>query len=152
MTGEGEVEAALASGRRRTTSGRPLPLLASRLHITGGGARLPGGGGGGGGVGNRRGRGGGGGGGGEGRNKIIKNKDFNFFLLLRRKKMINMSALPRPHTFNMSAGISAGDLFVGSQEDLDRQVAARLQAEFDAEVHISIHKEAAGCICICICI
>jgi hypothetical protein len=50
--------------------------------------------------------------------------------------MINRSALPRAHTFNMSAGMSAGDLFVGSQEDLDRQVAARLQAEFDAEVPI----------------
>ena len=66
--------------------------------------------------------------------------------------MINRSALPRAHTFNMSAGMSAGELFVGSQEDLDRQVAARLQAEFDAEVHIRTDKEASGCMCICTCI
>ena len=65
----------------------------------------------------------------------------------------------------MSAGMSAGDLFVGSQEDLDRQVAARLQAEFDAEVHIRMQqavcvyvyvfvyeKEAVGSMCMCICI
>ena len=65
--------------------------------------------------------------------------------------MMNISALPRAHTFKMSAGMSAGELFVGSQEDLDRQVAARLQAEFDAEVHIRIHEDMDICIYIYIC-